>query len=141
MAVELQRFDDWQKRLTAYLRSVSKKPFEWGEHDCFIFSMNCVKAMTGFDEPLICVGKYDSEESGKQLIKTHGFKSHIHYIAKTFKTRPGGKFSAMRGDLVLMRGVQGVGALGICQGERIYSVGNDGIESAPLENVRKVFKV
>lgn len=136
----MNRLDDWEIRLLTYIRSIKKKPFRWGEHDCFIFAGSAIYAQTGEDIYSGAVGKYYDSETAKQFCKENGFKSHIHYISKHLSPRPS-ILHAMRGDIVAMRSVDGNPALGVCQGDGVYGIGDEGIYTAPLSNARKVFAI
>lgn len=131
-----KKLDDWQPRLVSYLRSISNTPFKWGEHDCFIFTGECVKAMTGNDYVDSVKGKYTNADKANELAKQHGFKSHFHYIGKTFPARPS-RLHAQRGDIILAKG----GVLGICQGAVIYAAGDNGLVAIPATETKKAFEV
>lgn len=45
----IKRRNDWAAQLSGYLHKIKDKKFKWGTHDCVMHSVNCVKAITGFD--------------------------------------------------------------------------------------------
>ena len=136
----MEKLVDWESRLIAYLRSVSKKPFKYGEHDCFIFTLQAVEAQTGVDLYTDVIGKYDDSESALKFCKEHGYKSHVDAISKNFKPRES-LLQAMRGDIIAVRSLENQPALGICQGSVVYAIGETGLYSLPMEYARKAFAV
>lgn len=134
----MTRFDDWQTRLTGYLRHVSQVPFEYGKHDCFIFVGECVRQMTG--DKYIDDFKYSDLDEGTQIVRDMGFKNHLHFIASKFPQRKS-PLHAQRGDIVLSKPLPQGRALGICQGTLAYGVGQDGLMTFPMSKVGKAFKV
>lgn len=135
----MRRLAGWEPSLISYLRSIVNEPFQWGKHDCFIFSGTCIKLITGDAYIDDAIGKYDSFESSQEFSRSHGFKNHIHFVARRFKPRPS-LLQAMRGDLVIMPGLQNEPALGICQGSRVYSVGESGLYTVCMSHAKRVFE-
>ena len=136
----MTRLEGWEPTLISYLRFIANQPFIWGKHDCFIFSGLCVKIITGDNYIDDAIGKYNSFESSLEFARSHGFKNHIHFVAKRFKARPS-PFQAMRGDLVVVPGLQNEPALGICQGSRVYSVGEHGLYTVCMSHAKRVFEI
>jgi len=65
-----------RNRLNDYLDVVRDKPFEWGEHDCFIFTNNAWTAMYGRGYADDWAGLYmhkGKPVGAKTLIKRSGF--------------------------------------------------------------------
>lgn len=136
----MKRYDDWQNRLTEYVNSVVKKPFKWGEHDCFIFTGQCVKVMTGENYIDEMIGKYHDAESSLKYAKTIGVKNHIEFMSRRFSARPS-ILHMMRGDIAVLPGLQSDFALGICQGSKVYTVGETGLYIACASQAKKAFEV
>jgi len=134
------RADGWETRLIACLHSLSRVPFEWGRHDCFIFTGLCIKAMTGDNYIDGMIGKYHDAESSLIYARSIGVRNHIHFMARKFKARPS-PLNAMRGDVVVMPGLQGDFSLGICQGSRAYTVGENGLYMVCASQIKKAFAV
>lgn len=136
----MNRFDDWQTRLTDYINSIVRKPFNWGEHDCFIFAGQCVKAMTGNNYIDEMVGKYHDAESSLEYAKSIGVRNHIEFISRRFKSRPS-VLNMMRGDVAVIPALQSDYALGICQGSKVYTVGESGLYMVCASQAKKAFAV
>ena len=67
---QLQRVGDWPRRLIDYLEEVEYKEHEYGTHDCFLFAVDCIKALTEIDIGSEWRGKYTTElGSVKSVIK------------------------------------------------------------------------
>jgi tricorn protease-like protein len=62
--------------LMDYIRSVSSRPFKWGEHDCLSFANECVRIqrgqgfvdewMGGYSTPLGALAKYRREQKRRK---------------------------------------------------------------------------
>lgn len=134
------RAQGWERRLIDYIQSVAKTKFEWGKHDCFIFTGQCVKAIRGDNYIDDMIGKYHDAQSSLDYAKSIGVRNHIHFVARKFKPRPS-PFSMMRGDIAVLPGLQGDFSLGICQGTRAYTVGKNGLYTVCASQVRKAFEI
>lgn len=131
------RFDDWRPRLTAYLASVARKPFEMGQHDCALFAAGAVEAMTGEDIARGFRG-YKTLESGIKKARKKGYEDHVAIFAARFED--GEIAFANVGDVAVVDADEGP-ALGIVQGEFIYTAGPNGICLKPLRTATRIFKV
>ena len=140
----MDRKNNWEVELTSYLRSVARKPFCWRKHNCFIFAVDAIEAMTGVNYGKQILGEYvdicHDQQSAREYLITKGYKSHVHMIAKNFTPRPS-VLNMFRGDLSVMRDLNGDAALGICQGEKVYMAGPVGLMTIPAQHVRKAFIV
>jgi hypothetical protein len=64
----LQRLPDWRERLGRMLESAGELEFEWGEFDCALHAANCVRAITGVDDPAAAYRRrYSDEESAAAI--------------------------------------------------------------------------
>lgn len=124
------RRHDWTDRLFATVEAYRCVPFEWGQHDCCLFTARVVDAMC------------DTDYAGQLAREYHNERSALAYIA-----RMGGLESALtawldqplprvamirRGDVVLFRDAGGTSAVGICIGATIVSTSPDGQALAPI---------
>ena len=41
------KLNEWEKNLENYIEQVRTKPFQWGFHDCIVFSNQAMKVQTG----------------------------------------------------------------------------------------------
>lgn len=142
--MKLERKLHWQSALTDYLRSIAAIPFSWENHHCLSFASEAVEAMTGYNIAADKLGDYinvcQDEESARAYCRTKGYKSHIHLIARNFKSRPS-VLSMNRGDIAVLPDQMGNASLGISQGEKIYMVGPQGLVTVAADHVRKAFAV
>jgi hypothetical protein len=122
--------------LAGYLDAVRDKPFEWGIHDCMIFTNACVKAQTGS-------GFADDWASGYKTIR----QCLVHHIIKLREVgardiveaidkrlpRSAYKF-APRGSIVAMPAPESFTgyALGVVVSHRAAFVGPDGLSFVTL---------
>lgn len=136
----LNRKETWYTDLFDYMRSVWHTPFEWGVFDCFIFTGQVVKVITGDDYVDQVIGKYSNYDEAVELAKGFGFASPMAFILDKFTPNPS-ILHAQPGDLMVIRGEGQDLTLGICQGERIYMSGDTGIATVALENAKRSFRV
>ena len=100
------RRDDWLVAFFAALHKHSTAPFTWGEHDCAMLSADCIEAVTGRDLAEPFRGKYDSEASGKAILKEHKLRSAISIVSKVFKKIPASQ--AQVGDIAVVKTEDGL---------------------------------
>lgn len=130
----------WRSALAEYVRKVSTKPFQWGEHDCALFAAGAVQAMTGEDFASGYRGKYKTLAGGLRLLKRKGFANHADYAASLFEEiHPS---AAQVGDIAAID-IEGGVALGVVQGERIYVLrpDEDGIGTVSRLSASRAFSV
>jgi hypothetical protein len=58
--------------LRAYLAEAGRRPFRWGECDCFLFAADWVLRVTGRDPAGAWRGGYADERTARRLMKAHG---------------------------------------------------------------------
>lgn len=115
------RHQDWEERLSLYLDRVADQPFSWGEHDCALFSADCVKAMTGFDPAEAYRSKYDDARGAAIALREHGAGTLLRTLKSIFG-EPISPHFAQRGDVV-MRDAR---TAGVCVGRFSWFVGEEG---------------
>lgn len=134
------RHQDWEERLSLYLDRVADQPFSWGEHDCALFSADCVKAMTGGDPAEAYRGKYDTARGAALALREHGEGTLLRTLKAIFGESISPHF-AQRGDVV-MRDAR---TAGICVGRFSYFVGQEGEQEGlvflPTAACRYAFRV
>ncbi len=134
------RLDDWEPRLLDYVRSIAHTPMVWGQHDCLIFVLSAVDAMTGSGLASLIKGRYADPDGAWEVCRSFGYRSHVHYLARNFNTRAS-KFQIMRGDIVAFPTAHKEIGLGICQGSCSYVLTADKLGVIPNQMVRKGFEV
>ena len=129
----LMRPDGWEKRLQEYLQNVG--PFEWGTNDCCMFSANAVFAITGEDFAKPYRG-YKTAKGALSRLKDIG----VEGIATKALGQPKPVSYAKRGDVILYDCGKG-DALGICIGDKIAVIGEDGLVILPMSQCLKSWSV
>lgn len=133
-----QRHFDWQARLSNWLSTVRKTPFEEGRHDCALFAAGAVEAMTGTDLAAAFRGRYRTTRGGLRVLRRAGLADHIDLAARHFAEIP--PAVAGPGDLVAIPTPQGL-ALGVVQGTVAYVPGRTGLALAPMTGALRAFRV
>lgn len=132
------RLSSWSHNLEDFIDSLRDKPFSWGKNDCLTFANGSHIAMTGNALASDWVGGYSSAFGAKKryltLLKKQGSKSIIEAIDKRLQRLnttlpPRGSIAARKAD----NPVTGV-SLGVCVGEKIAYVGDDGLVFMPPQN-------
>lgn len=95
----LTRFPDWSDRLRTYLDRVRDEPFQWGEHDCILFTFGAVKAITGRDFIRKVRGTYSTKLEAARVLRDLGHGTLVKAVTKKLG-KPVHVAQAGRGDLV-----------------------------------------
>lgn len=100
----MQRFNDWEARLEAYLLSTRGSKFTYSINDCCTFALDGVKAITGHDfaSPYL---DYSTYRQGYRMIREqHGAKTLKSFLAGTVLAELPSvpKGFQQRGDLCLI---------------------------------------
>jgi hypothetical protein len=66
------REENWPSVLAAALEAARARPFEWGQHDCVMFALDTVRAMTGADLARPFRGRYASLKGALAYLASHG---------------------------------------------------------------------
>ncbi len=135
----MSRRKDWQPRLIAYLAAASRKPFVPGEHDCALFMAGAIEAMTGEDPAAKWRGKYKSIKAGVAAVRRKGHADHVALVASLFEEVP--PAFAHVGDIGVVEGAYGFGALGIVQGEGVYVLTETGMAIVSRLKMQRAFRV
>jgi len=114
------RLPDWEERLSDYIRANMDRPFEYGQHDCILFSCGAVEAVTGQDPASEDRGAYADVEGAKETLKGWPGKTLLKAVDSVFERKPVGL--AQRGDLVWFKG-----SVGVCYGSIAMFVGEERI--------------
>lgn len=95
----IRRFEDWPRRLTAFLAEKKDLPFSWGENDCMLFCADAVLALTGTDLAEEFRGQYDTKDGADSALDQYGNSLEYVLSYKLGQAKPIG--FASRGDIVL----------------------------------------
>lgn len=133
-----QRISNWPRALDDYIEACRTIPFEWGRHDCLLFSAGAIQAITDCDPAIDYRVTYSTEEEAKQIIKDAGgwvrlVSSHMKAIGAKRINSP----MAQRGDIVFYE-VPGQGlAAGVCLGDIAAFASTDGLVFPKVKDCRK----
>lgn len=115
----MHRRPDWEERLHAFIARRVAREFAWGRHDCVMFCMGAVRAMTGHDPAYGWRRKYNTALGSARTLKEAGFADVGEAMSSILTEIPIG--FAQRGDVV-----QAQGSLGVCMGSDGLFVGEEG---------------
>ena len=151
------RFEDWPRRLAAFVETMRGAKFDWGSFNCFHFPADAVLTMTGVD-PLkpLRGAKYKTERGAIGALRrflgprSKGLSVDAIIESAARKLYAGfpeiGPLYAQRGDVCLVdapvtEGRDGV-ALGVCLGSRVAVLSSaGGIIDVPITAVRRAWRV
>jgi len=139
------RFNDWPERLQEVVAEAQDKRFEWGSHDCALFAMNVVFALTGEDLAISFRGKYRTARGAAgQMIRFAGggVEEMADKMAEMHDIKETPVAFARRGDVVLID-IESVGpALGIVLGQDATFVSlASGLTRRPLLECRRAWRI
>ena len=126
-SVTTPRLPDWQARLGALLETRSRKPFEWGLHDCCLFAADAVHATVGVD-PAADLRTYSDAKGAAKVLQTLGGVAkigddHLGAVQPVLMARVG--------DTGLVQ-IDGRDCLAVCNGDTWLGPGEDGLVALPL---------
>lgn len=140
----LQRRSDWPERLVAVLSAARRKPFVWGEHDCWLFAATAIEAMTGVDLAAKDRGTYSTRTGAtralKRVLAGHGTKGGVEALPAVYGLAETTRGHAKRGDLALVPTPIGP-AFGIVSGVDVACAGQDGLVRVPIAEATHVWSV
>lgn len=135
----LVRIEGWEGRLTDVVEDARRRPFVWGEHDCFTFACNAVRALTLFDVNEF-KGKYDDERGALKLMHKHGHNMREAFDWFFGRGRLPVQF-ARRGDICLAELIDGRSALLVCIGQRCCGPDESGMVFHPTMSMSAVWRI
>lgn len=137
--IELTRRADWEPRLYSAIEKMRHVPFQWGQHDCVLFSADLIEVITDVDLAAEFRDLYDSKKSALKILKTD-FKGELINAVSHKLGEPVHKYKARRGDLVLMQ-TTSIPFLGIATGTNAVSPGEKELMLIPMRHWLKVWRV
>jgi hypothetical protein len=138
MGSVMLRYNDWEPRLSEYLKSVMKTPFEYGTHDCALFVCGAIESMTGTDFSEGFRGNYSTPEEGKALLKKSGFDTPLGFLNRKFKKIHPSK--ALSGDICVIGGRKFAG-MGVVSGANAYVMGESFLRIVLVTNCSHIYRV
>lgn len=141
----------WPERLADFIARRQEMPFAWGLNDCCLFACDAVLEMSGHDLAIDFRGKYGSALSavramrdfaGMDVESAHLVGALADKIAEQHSIQDIPVLMAQRGDVVLLMAQRGesLGIVGI-RGDRAVAPGVEGLESVPLSQCLKAWRI
>jgi len=127
----LNRRYDWASQMFSVIDAHINSPFEWGMNDCCLFVARVVDAMCGTKHEVELSKHYSDEASALLYIEQSG---GIGKAVETYIGQSKTEGRPKRGDVVLFNGDNGE-TLGICLGQVIAAMGQDGVVHADRSSV------
>jgi hypothetical protein len=133
--------------LHGFLRERAAAPFVWGGNDCCLFPADAILAMTGVDIAAEFRGRYTTAIGAKRAIRSVARGATVgdavawcaqqHGLAELPHPR-----CAQRGDLVVLEedGRDMAGLVGL-NGRELVAVGEGGLVTFPIEQVKRAWRV
>lgn len=131
------RREDWPAKLAEQIEGARRRPFCYGEHDCFMFAANVVLAMTGDDPARDLRGVYSDERSALITIARYG---SLQMVAVACFGAPSDAICARRGDVVMVNR-SGVESLAVVLDHRVAAPGALGLEFGYLSEALCCWRV
>lgn len=122
----MSRIEGWEKRLAEIVARAKAKPYQLGVHDCFSFSCEVCRSLTGRDVWQEFAGRYASTEEAIALIYSRG-KNYTEAFTWAWSSPPISPKLAQRGDIVARTGEDGYMHLGVCLGLDSAYLGPEGL--------------
>lgn len=119
----MTRLKTWPSRFAALVAEAWVRPFEWGTHDCCLWSADAVQAITGEDPAAAWRGTYQCERGAARVLFRLGGLSAAGALAGA-EIDPS---LATTGDVGMVRWPDGIVSLGVCAGEGWLVVGDAGL--------------
>lgn len=114
--------EDWVDKMWLAIKDSEDEHFEWGKHDCCLFSAKVVDAMSDSNFLQKLLNSYSDDKSALEFIKSFG---SLREATASFLGAEAPLSFMQRGDVVLFDN-DGRETLGICIGSTIASVGETG---------------
>ena len=137
--MKVAKKEQWDSKLYEFINDSRDKPFNWGKWDCCIFGIDAIKAMTG-DLPL--KSHWKNKNEAMEFIATEGSLNKI----MTKYLREWGldiidKMFITAGDIALVKDENGEELVGVCTGNMIACVCEDGFTFKGNLTAKKVWRI
>jgi hypothetical protein len=133
------RVENWNIKLSDYIKSVQNEPFTWGKFDCCLFAANCVEVMTGKDFTENLRYRYNSKITACRVLLDKNYLNIFDMVIKKIG-EPKNPLFANRGDVVYYKKDEKE-SLGICLGDKCVFVGENQLEYIPLQQVECAWSI
>lgn len=134
----VERISNWPAALNRYIEANRSTVFDWGKHDCLLFSAGAIAAQTGIDPGESFRGKYSSEDEAQSIINDAGGWPRL--IADQMELIGARRISsslAQRGDIVFTKIEDGRLTAGVCVGTHAAFAGPTGLVFVQMTKCQK----
>lgn len=137
--MKVKKSADWNSNLYQFINDVRDKPFKWGKWDCCIFGIEAIKIMTG-DLPM--KSHWKNKKEAYDFIDTEGSLNKImtKYL-KLWDLYIIDKMYITAGDIALVKDDNGEELVGVCTGNMIACVYEEGLTFKGNLSAKKVWRV
>lgn len=136
----MNRLPNWDVRLAALIESRRNTPFEWGTHDCAMFAMDAVVAVTGRDPGAQWRGSYEDEDGAAMVLDGAPLSLFMAGVMKAFGSEPAEVSMAQRGDFVIVD-IGNQEMCGVCLGGSVAAPGIDRLRFVPPRFIRHAWAI
>lgn len=136
----LVRRDGWEARLAFVIEAAAHQPYRLGDHDCFRFACEAVKATTGADLWASWAGRYRTKREALRLLLEYG-GGFTGSFSRLFGVEPAPMTCARRGDVAEYVDAEGEQHLGVVQGARVALLLECGVAFVPLAGCAHAWRI
>ena len=137
--MKVAKKEQWDSKLYEFINDSRDKPFKWGKWDCCIFGIDAIKAMTG-DLPL--KSHWKNKNEAMEFIAT---EVSLNKIMTKYLREWGldiiDKMFITAGDIALVKDENGEELVGVCTGNMIACVCEDGFTFKGNLTAKKVWRI
>jgi len=145
----LRRHEGWESRLADFIQAASRRPFQYGSHDCCLMPCDGVLAITGVDPAKKLRGRYKTIRGARSALRRFaggGLIEAVEKIAADLGAPEVALSFARRGDICLVTDTELVetgfdAMLAICLGREIGIAQVDGLRLLPLSRAARAWGV
>lgn len=137
----MKRLSDWRIRYEQQINEIRSVKFNWGSHDCLSGLVAPItQAITGVDAFVQFRGKYKTAKGALSVMRRAGFSNLAELVGNEFVQAPVAQ--SQIGDIAAIVVDDGFGySLGIVNGDCIFVITPNGIETRDLMVAEMIFKV
>ena len=142
-----RRLPGWPERLARCIEAARRRRFQWGEHDCCLWTATVVQILTGCDIGKSFRGTYGTSEEASERIRRDGVEgigALLSSIASQWGFPEIAPPLAQRGDVVLCDTAGRAGwpvSCGVCVGSVVLSTGREGLMALPLSSGLRAWSI
>lgn len=136
----MTRVNNWPSAMWRCIEDARDVPYRVGSHDCALFALDVVEAITGVDYGEPVRGRYSTEVGSYRTIKRIGGAGLREAVSAILSADPVDRPALRKGDVVLYQDERG-DHLGIHTGARAVVLGPDGIAWVPMDQIAEGWRV